>query len=200
MKSTFKNLTTALILICTVQLAYTQNYTSKTFNVSGFTLFYSGNDDSKIKDMTSNSPLPVLKMDQVSEVKFLSDSIIKASSKYTNEEAKIPVQNINIIKVRTGSKFWVGTGIGAGAGLLIGLTAGLIAYNSSEDNTNNIGYEIVSATFSLAFPVIGLLTGSIIGGVIGGASKTYDTYDFTRTKSNKSKRLYKILNSNSIDM
>ena len=197
MKTKILNFTAALILLCPICDVHSQTYNNKTFNVSGFTFLYSENNNSGFQDTSGISNLPARKMDQVTEVKYLTDSIILASSMYTNEETKIPVQNINSINIRTGSNFWLGTGIGAGAGTLLGIVTAAITYNSVDNDPYS---KFFTGMTYVAYPLIGFLTGSIIGGVIGGNSKTYDTYDFTRIPNNKQERLLKILNSNSIDM
>lgn len=188
--------TVTFVLTClSFKPANSQDDSSKTFSVKGFSIYYSKYNTFNYKTVFNKDAKSEIKLDEFSELKFMSDSIIKVSNTRNSDETKIPIKNINRIKIETGNMFWMGVSIGTVAGTVAGI---ILMQNSIRRKKETGNYFVYIKSLSdIAYPALGFILGFLSGGAIGGRISAYDTYDFK--KKNKKDDIMKVLKSKGLN-
>lgn len=171
-----KNLTVLKILIIVLIFnsnnVYSQFDDGNVYYVKGFSLDYSG-----------------IEKNNISEIKFLSDSLIRIKSNIDGTSEKIAVEKINSMSFRDGSYGWLGAGIGAAVGTIVGI----LWVNSATSDDNSTESQIVGTVVSPGIAIGSVLVGTILGGVIGINIGKYDNYYFDKNEKDKEDKMKKIL-------
>jgi len=145
----------------------------ETYYTKGFSIDYSG-----------------IKKNNISELKFLSDSLIRIKNSLDGTSEKLAVENISSMSFRNGSYGWLGAGIGAAVGILVGV---VWANNISNENNENYGYPDGRGFLPLGVAIASVLGGTITGGIIGLNTGKYDNYCFDKYEKEKTVKIKKIL-------
>ncbi len=127
-------------------------------------------------------------MDNISELKFLSDSLMQLKIHLDPNSSEISVDRINSMSFKNGSYGWLGAGVGAGVGAIVGIAQIISASGINDDATR--GLTTIGVSF-IAFAEI--LAGALVGGLVGMNVGKYDSYYFDKAEKEKAKKIKNIL-------
>ncbi|MFZ1321512.1 MAG: hypothetical protein WAT71_08155 [Ignavibacteria bacterium] len=125
----------------------------------------------------------------ITELKFLSDSLVLLKSSVNAESNKIAVEKINSMSFRNGSYGWIGAGVGAVVGTLVGF----LWANALTDDENSLETQLTGTVLSPGVIVVSFLGGTLLGGVIGINIGKYDNYYFDKNEKEKADKMKQIL-------
>lgn len=184
-----------IILLVISSAVYSQHDSNKIYYTNDMLIEY--NEGSKkyvnIKgDVISMVP-NLITIDDISKIRFLSDSLISVSNQQRSD-LKLKINGINKIGIKSGTQSLKGTLIGIGLGIVGGGLLGYAFGKSDETRPTNALFYIDPGAASA---VVGALLGAIIGGItgnrVGRNSNSYDTFYMHKNTLDKKSELKRIL-------
>lgn len=186
------------VLLLTGAVVFAQTDSGFIYLVDDIAIDYSSGMMKIISAKTGNIVLVpnTQTIENISEVKFISDSVLSVS----NEAKRDVLLNINKIEQITVNNGVSGSYImgGVGMGALFGLGVGLLIYGLKKEDEKPASYGPDPFgglndlnKFTYAGP--GLLIGAVVGGIMGALIPDYESYGINKYKNDKKQQVEKII-------